>query len=249
MPPRSMRRFPEMPSPAPAPWTGLVVKEAGEFADRAELVQGAARRRPAGGRLPGRLPFDRRAGDPAGAGCVFAPLVLATVAVVAISGAVTGKARAQRAADLLGPSAVRSMKDDLPRLLARRACRTDCRTRPTCRSRSTSRGARLAAIGAATSNGLRRSRFRSVFPTLLLRPVRARFSIATSVRPGTGGGAHRAPPNWAEARSAFRLDGVGAGDGQRRRLLRPLAERQGHGMRPDVAAALTRWSRPPRQPE
>ena len=45
-------------------------------------------------------------------------LIAAALALVAIAGAVTGKGRAQRAADLAAISAARSMRDDLPRLLA-----------------------------------------------------------------------------------------------------------------------------------
>src|SRR4029077_7493791 len=45
-------------------------------------------------------------------------LLAAALALVAIAGAVTGKGRAQRAADLVAISAVRSMRDDLTRLLA-----------------------------------------------------------------------------------------------------------------------------------
>ena len=45
-------------------------------------------------------------------------LIAAALALVAIAGAVTGKGRAQRAADLVAISAVRSMRDDLPRLLS-----------------------------------------------------------------------------------------------------------------------------------
>src|SRR4249920_240858 len=45
-------------------------------------------------------------------------LLAAAVALVAIAGAVTGKGRVQRAADLVAISAARSMRDDLPRLLA-----------------------------------------------------------------------------------------------------------------------------------
>jgi len=44
-------------------------------------------------------------------------LIAAALALVAIAGAVTGKGRAQRAADLAAISAARSMRDDLPRLL------------------------------------------------------------------------------------------------------------------------------------
>jgi hypothetical protein len=45
-------------------------------------------------------------------------LIVGALALVAIAGAVTGKGRAQRAADLAAISAACSMRDDLPRLLA-----------------------------------------------------------------------------------------------------------------------------------
>src|SRR6476469_3373637 len=45
-------------------------------------------------------------------------LIAGALALVAIAGAVTGKARVQRAADLAAISAARSMRDDLPRLLS-----------------------------------------------------------------------------------------------------------------------------------
>ena len=45
-------------------------------------------------------------------------LIAAALALVAISGAVTGKGRVQRAADIAAVSAARSMRDDLPRLLS-----------------------------------------------------------------------------------------------------------------------------------
>src|SRR5680860_338775 len=50
-------------------------------------------------------------------GASFA-LIAAALALVAIAGAVTGKGRAQRAADLAAISAARSMREDLPRLLS-----------------------------------------------------------------------------------------------------------------------------------
>ena len=45
-------------------------------------------------------------------------LIAGALALVAIAGAVTGKGRTQRAADLAAISAARSMRDDLPRLLS-----------------------------------------------------------------------------------------------------------------------------------
>ena len=53
------------------------------------------------------------------------------MALVAIAGALTGKARAQRAADLSALSAARSMRDDLPRLLSPRLLPGGIPTPPT----------------------------------------------------------------------------------------------------------------------
>ena len=47
-----------------------------------------------------------------------AALIAVGLVLVAIGGAFTGGARVQRAADLAALSAARSMRDDLPRLLA-----------------------------------------------------------------------------------------------------------------------------------
>ena len=68
-------------------------------------------------------PLVRLAGDERGQalllalGAVFV-LLAGALALVAIAAAVTGKGRAQRAADLAAISAARSLRDDLPRLLS-----------------------------------------------------------------------------------------------------------------------------------
>jgi hypothetical protein len=233
------------------PLTELVLAEAEEFAGEVELVgeQSAGHRRGLGDRLSGstrllgRLKSSGGQATPLVLGGVFA-LVLATVAIVAISGAVTGKAKAQRAADLSALSAVRSMKDDLPRLLAPPRLPNGLpnpahMSKPAYLSR-----ARLAAIEAGVENGASPLAVSVRFPdSASYAPVRARVSIATSVRSGTGGGAHRAPPNWAEARisipvSMGSVPAMASGGG----YSGPLAERQGHGMRPDVAAAFDAMS-------
>src|SRR3954470_24850637 len=64
-----------------------------------------------------------RSGDESGQALILAiggifVLLAAALALVAIAGAVTGKGRVQRAADLVAISAARSMRDDLPRLLS-----------------------------------------------------------------------------------------------------------------------------------
>jgi hypothetical protein len=67
--------------------------------------------------------FPMRAREETGQALILAlggalALIAAALALVAIAGAVTGKGRAQRAADLVAISAVRSMRDDLPQLLS-----------------------------------------------------------------------------------------------------------------------------------
>ena len=220
----------------------LVAEEAAGFAGRVELVgPGPGARGP--GRLFGRLAANRGQATPLVLGGIFA-LVLGAVAIVAISGAVTGKARAQRAADLSALSAVRSMKDDLPRLLAPPELPNGMpnpahMSKPVYLSR-----ARLAAVGYAVANGASPLAVSVRFPDAAsYAPVRARVSIATSVRPGRGESGHRAPPNWAEARisvpiSMGTVPSRASGGG----YSGPLAERQGHGLRPDVAAAFDAMS-------
>jgi hypothetical protein len=100
--------------------------------------------------------------------------------------------------------------------------------------------ARLAAIRTAVINRASSLAVSVRFPDASsYAPVRAKVSIATSVKAGTGGGARRAPPNWAEARismpvSMGSVPSFASGGG----YSGPLAERQGKGMRPDVAAAF-----------
>ncbi len=222
-----------------SPLTELVLEEASEFAEKAELAERSAVRR---GPLS-RLRSARGQATPLVLGGVFA-LVLGAVALVAISGAVTGKANAQRAADLSALSAVRSMKDDLPRLLAPPRLPNGLPNpahmpKPVYLSR-----ARLAAVKAAAANDASPLAVFVRFPDSgSYAPVRARVSIATSVRPGSGGSGHRAPPNWAEARisvpvSMGAVPSMASGGG----YSGPLAERQGKGMRPDVAAAFDAMS-------
>ena len=221
--------------------TELKVEEAAEFADRVELA-GPGRGR-GSRRLRDRLGSNRGQSTPLVLGGVFA-LVLGAVAIVAISGAVTGKARAQRAADLSALSAARSMKNDLPRLLAPPLL-PDGTPNPAHMSKPVYLGrARLAAIEFAVKNGASPLAVSVRFPdSASYAPVRARVAIATSVAPGDGGGGHRAPPNWAEARinvpaSMGSVPSMASGGG----YSGPLAERQGKGMRPDVAAAFDSMS-------
>lgn len=169
-----------------------------------------------------------------------AALVTITVAValVAIAGAGTGKGRAQRAADLAALSAARSMRDDLPRLLAPATLPNGLPNpghlpKPVYLAR-----ARLAAITVAVANGGSPTTVSVRFPDAAsFAPLAGRVSLPV------GGPRGRVGRAWAEARVglvgsggtdlAFATGGGYSG---------PLAIRQGHGMRPDVASAFDRMA-------
>lgn len=221
------------------PMLELVLAEAAGFAEEVRVSEQGSKT----GQIFGRLASRRGQATPLVLGGVFA-VVLGAVAIVAISGAVTGKARAQSTADLAAMSAVRSMKNDLPRLLAPPRLPNGL-PNPAHMPKPVYLGrARFAAVQAAVVNDASPLAVAVRFPdSMSYAPVRARVSIRTSVRPGTGGGAHRAPPNWAEARisipvSMGSVPSMASGGG----YSGPLSERQGRGMRPDVAAAFDAMS-------
>ena len=203
------------------------------------------------------------------------PLVLgaalATIAgallLVALGGAVTGKARAQRLSDLAAISAARSMRDDFPRLFAparlpdgtpnpRHLARDDYLDRAT-----------VAADEAARRNGADPGRIRVSFPDRRsFAPLRVRVALVASA--GAGAGSSREP----QLRAGAVEDGRGAGAGTATATIDfetvaeariepagqpqpspssprtvtgdeyagPLATRQGKPMRPDVARAFDR---------
>jgi len=234
------------------PLAGIVLAEATSECGEAGIVERPGRlecRRVLAGRDPGSGPgtrpglfglaSSRGQATPLVLGGVFV-LVLGATALVAVSGAITGKARAQRTADLAAMSAARSMKDDLPRLLAPPRLPNGL-PNPAHMPKPVYLGrARLAAVKAAVSNGASPLAVSVRFPDAFsYAPVRARVSIATTVRAGERGPARRASPNWAEARvgaavSMGAVPSMATGGG----YSGPLAERQGKGLRPDVAAAF-----------
>jgi Transglycosylase SLT domain/D-alanyl-D-alanine carboxypeptidase len=171
-------------------------------------------------------------------GASFA-LLAAALALVAIAGAVTGKGRAQRAADLAAISAARSMRDDLPRLLAPSRL-PDGRPNPQhLEVGDYLARARTAGFAAAKANGVATANLKISFPDRWsFAPVRARAEVLASV--GTGHGritteasatAEAATPATGSAGSVPTMASGGGYSG-------PLAYRQGEGMRPDVAAAF-----------
>jgi hypothetical protein len=167
-------------------------------------------------------------------------LIAAALALVAIAGAVTGKGRAQRAADLTAISAARSLRDDLPRLLAPAMLPNGlANPRHLTKSAYLAR-ARRAALVAARENGIGTAHLRLSFPDRdSFAPVRAKAVVFAEV--GAGPGRLRTSAS-AVAEAATATSGRGAapttasGGGYSGRLV----YRQGKGMRPDVGAAFDR---------
>jgi len=169
-------------------------------------------------------------------------LVAAALALVAIAGAVTGKGRAQRAADLIAISAARSMRDDLSRLLSPPRL-PDGRPDPRHLDRvGYLARARLAGLAAARANGVDGSHLRLSFPDEgSFAPVRVRAVVIADLaldgeRTDTRASAvaEAGAPAGGTADSGTVASGGGYGG--------RLALRQGKGMRPDVAAAFDRMS-------
>jgi hypothetical protein len=193
------------------------------------------------------------------------PLVLgAAVAVIftalllaALGGAVTGKGRAQRAADLTAVSAVRSMRDDLDRLLAPPRLEGGAPNPAHLEKREYLARARVAAREAADANGVDVRRLEIRFPDRdSFAPVKARARVLGEIDRGAIPGPELRPSGrpvrrgepiavvasaTAEAAAPASFDGMPAmasGGG----YLGPLVYRQGEGMRPDVAAAFDRMA-------
>jgi hypothetical protein len=187
------------------------------------------------------------------------PLVLGAAAVViftalvltAIGGAITGKARAQRAADLAALSAARSMRDDLARLLAPALLANGAPNPAHLSKAEYLMRARRAGRTAARRNEVSARRLRIRFPDAgSFAPLRARARIAAELErdavPGPRGRRGRrdlpvvaraeaeasAPAGWTG------MPTMASGGG----YSGPLAYRQGEGMRPDVAEAFDRMA-------
>lgn len=170
-------------------------------------------------------------------------LLAAALALVAIAGAVVGKGRAQRAADLAAISAARSMRDDLEDLLApARMPDGSLNPRHLAKAAYLER-ARLAAIEAARANGVAADHLRVFIPDRRsFAPVRAKAVVLADVEVGDAR-THIEASAVAEAGTATGAVSEGpvtmaTGGG----YSGPLAMRQGHGMRQDVAAAFDRMA-------
>ena len=170
-------------------------------------------------------------------------LLAAALALVAIAGAMVGKGRAQRAADLAAISAARSLRDDLPRLLSP-ARLPDGSPDPRHIDEAAYLGrARVAALEAARANGVSPSHLRISFPDGdSFAPVRAKAVVIADLRVGDRPGRTAA---WAVAEAGAPSSPAGEGSPAMATgggYSGSLAQRQGHGMRPDVAAAFDRMA-------
>jgi hypothetical protein len=165
-------------------------------------------------------------------------LIVAALVLVAVAGAITGKGRAQRAADLAAISAARSMRDDLPRLLAPPILPNGLPNPIHMQKAAYLLRARAAAADAAKANEVSTSRLRVSFPDIgSFAPVRVKTLVVGSVdahRVEASAVAEAAAPSMGGSSTPSRASGGGYSG--------PLVYRTGEGMRPDVAAAFDRMA-------
>jgi hypothetical protein len=175
-------------------------------------------------------------------GCAFA-LIAVALALVAIAGAETGKGRAQRAADLVAISAARSMRDDLPRLLAPPTLPNGLPNPAHLEKAGYLARAWAAAAAVAAANEVDDGRLRISFPDRSsFAPLRVKAVVVGRLDLARVGGTEveasavaeaAAPASGTDAMPAMASGGGYSG---------PLVYRQGKGMRPDVAAAFDRMA-------
>jgi len=166
-------------------------------------------------------------------------LIAAALALVAIAGAVTGKGRAQRAADLVAISAVRSMRDDLPRLLAPPRL-DDGRPNPRHIDKPAYLArARMAGLSAARANEVDPARVEVRFPDRdTFAPVRAKALVVAGLRESGGRRVEASAVAEAAAPLGAATGGeTGTGMASGGGYGGPLVYRDGEGIRPDAAAA------------
>jgi transglycosylase-like protein with SLT domain/D-alanyl-D-alanine carboxypeptidase-like protein len=165
-------------------------------------------------------------------------LIVAALALVAIAGAVTGKGRAQRAADLAAISAARSMRDDLPDLLAPVRLPNGSPNPAHIGKASYLARARATATRVSEGNEVSAARLRVSFPDASsFAPVRVRAVVTGDVddhRVEASAVAEAAAPAGGAGMAPAMASGGGYSG--------PLAYRTGEGMRPDVAAAFDRMA-------
>jgi hypothetical protein len=170
-------------------------------------------------------------------------LLAGALALVAIAGAVTGKGRVQRAADLTAISAARSMRDDLPRLLSPPRLPSGLPNLAHIDKPAYLARARVAAIAAGRANGVAPDRLELSFPDAgSFAPVRARAVIVAGLAASAGRTEVEAS---AVAEAAAPIGSTGGGGPAMASgggYSGPLVYRDGEGMRPDVAAAFDRMA-------
>jgi Transglycosylase SLT domain/D-alanyl-D-alanine carboxypeptidase len=167
-------------------------------------------------------------------------LIAAALALVAIAGAMNGKGRVQRAADLIAISAARSMRDDIALLLEPPRL-PDGSPNPRHLSKAAYMArARAAALEAAERNGVAARRVRLSFPDGdSFAPVRAKAVVVASLEVGSDSqrvAASAIAEAGSSSGSAGSMPPAATGGG----YSGALVYRQGEGMRPDVAAAFDR---------
>jgi hypothetical protein len=174
-------------------------------------------------------------------------LIAGALALVAIAGAVTGKGRAQRAADLAAISAARSMRDDLPRLLAPPILPNGLPNPVHVEKFEYLARARTTASDVARANGIGTARLKVTFPDAgSFAPVRVKAVLTGSlILDGTGnesGSADIEASAVAEAAAPAGSTGSMPANASGGGYSGPLVYRTGEGMRPDVAAAFDRMA-------
>jgi transglycosylase-like protein with SLT domain/D-alanyl-D-alanine carboxypeptidase-like protein/putative Flp pilus-assembly TadE/G-like protein len=182
-------------------------------------------------------------------------LIAGALALVAIAGAVTGKGRAQRAADLAAISAARSMRDDLPRLLSPPTLPNGLPNPAHIEKAAYLLRARVAAVDASRANKVAAARLQVSFPDRAsFAPVRVRAAVTGRLDlrrhddRSRDGGDGSEPPADVEASAVAEAAAPAAGSATAPAMASgggysgPLVYRQGHGMRPDVAAAFDRMA-------
>jgi hypothetical protein len=172
-------------------------------------------------------------------------LIVAALALVAIAGALTGKGRVQRAADLAAISAARSMRDDLPRLLAPPTLPNGLPNPAHIEKAAYLARAQTAAVAVARGNGVGEARLRVSFPDpASFAPVRVKAVVIGSLDLGPG----RKRPEVEASAVAEAAAPAGTTDGGMPATASgggysgPLVYRNGEGMRPDVAAAFDKMA-------
>jgi D-alanyl-D-alanine carboxypeptidase/Putative Flp pilus-assembly TadE/G-like len=169
-------------------------------------------------------------------------LIAGALALVAIAGALTGKGRVQRAADVAAISAARSMRDDLPRLLSPPTLPGGLPNPEHMEKAVYLWRARAAALAAAAENEVSPGRLRVFFPDLIsFAPVRVRATVLADLEIGArrrGVEASAVAEAAAPPAALGGMPAIASGGG----YSGPLVYRNGEGMRPDVSSAFDRMA-------